>query len=155
LYIKRSFFCHFCFAAVFCSIAFICACSHFLKTNLTPEEVLRKRVAAYWQTLISGDLEKAFNFIEPEGQKIQNRSRFITGMSNFIFLSYNIEDIKLEGDRASVSVKRTFELHPAWIPIEIKEPVSQTLADPWVRINDIWYAAYEKPRPSLFEDSQK
>jgi hypothetical protein len=155
LYMKRTLFCHFCFAAVFCSTAYICACSHFSKTSLTPEESLRKRVAAYWETLIAGDLEEAFKFIEPKGQKIQNRSRFITGMGNFIFFSYKIEDINLEGDRASVSVKRTFKIQPGSIPLEMKEPVSQILADPWVRINDIWYAAYEKPKPPFFKDPKR
>ena len=125
------------------------------KKSLTPEEALRKRVAGYWETLIAGDLEEAFNFIEPKGQKTQNRSRFIAGMGNFIFLSYEIEDTMLEGDHAWVRVKRTFKLQPGFIPIEMQEPVSQTLTDPWVRINDIWYAAYGKPRPPFLNDPKR
>jgi hypothetical protein len=120
------------------------------KKSLTPEEALRKRVAGYWETLIAGNLEEAFVFIEPKGQNIQNRSRFVAGMGNFIFLSYKIEDIKLEGDRASVRVKRTFELQPGLIPLKMKEPAIQTLTDPWVQINGIWYAAFGKPRPPFF-----
>jgi hypothetical protein len=149
---KRSYFDYFCLAAISCSFACLSACSHLWKKSLTPEDALRKRVATYWETLIAGDLEEAFNFIEPKGQKIQNRSRFTVGMSNFIFLSYKIEDIKLEGDRASVRVKRNFKIQPVMMPIEIKEHVSQTLTDPWVRINDIWYAAYGIPRPQFLED---
>jgi hypothetical protein len=149
---KRSLFGYFCFTAIVCLFAYLSACSQLWKKSLTPEEALRKRVAAYWDTLITGDLEEAFNFIEPKGQNFQNRSRFTAGMSNFIFLSYSIEDIKLEGDRASVRVKRTFNLQPGLIPLKIKEPASQTLTDPWVRINDIWYAAYGIPRPQFLED---
>jgi len=152
---KRSLFDYFCFAAIICSFAYLNACSHLSKKSLTPEEALQKRVAGYWETLIAGDLEEAFMFIEPKGQKIQNRSRFTAGMSNFIFLSYNIEDIKLKGDRASVRVKRTFNLQPGLIPIEMKEPAIQTLTDPWVRINDIWYAAYGKPRPPFLNDPKR
>jgi hypothetical protein len=152
---KRSYFDYFCFAAIVCVFAYLSACSHLWEKSLTPEEALRKRVAAYWETLIAGDLEEAFKFIEPKGQKIQNRSRFITGMGNFIFLSYQIEDIMLKNDRASVRVKRTFKLQPGLIPLEIKEPASQTLTDPWVRINDIWYVAYGKPRPPFSEDHKK
>jgi hypothetical protein len=120
--------------------------------SLTPEEALRKRVAAYWETLIAGNLEEAFNFIEPKGQNTQNRHRFTAGMGNFVFLNYKIEDIKLEGDRASVRVKRTFKIQPGSIPLKMKETASQIIADPWVRINDIWYAAYEKPKPPFFND---
>jgi hypothetical protein len=152
---KRSLFDYFCFAAIICSFAFLNACSHLSKKSLTPEEALRKRVATYWETLIAGNLEEAFIFIEPKGQKIQNRSRFIAGMGNFIFLSYKIEDIKLEGNRALVRVKRTFKLQPGLIPIEIKEPAIQTLTDPWVRINDIWYAAYGNSRTPFFKDTKR
>jgi hypothetical protein len=151
---KRSLFDYFCFAAIICSFTYLNACSHLSKKSLTPEEALRKRVAGYWETLIAGDLEEAFNFIEPKAQKTQNRSRFIAGMSNFIFLSYEIEDTMLEGDHASARVKRTFKLQPGFIPIEM-EPVSQTLTDPWVRINDIWYAAYGKPRPPFLNDPKR
>jgi hypothetical protein len=152
---NRSLFDYFCFAAIICSFAYLNACSHLSKKSLTPEEALRKRVAGYWETLIAGDLEEAFNFIEPKGQKTQNRSRFIAGMGNFIFLSYEIKDMKMEGDRASVRVKRTFNLQPGLIPLEMKEPAVQTLTDPWVRINDIWYLSYEKPKPPFFEDSKR
>jgi hypothetical protein len=152
---KRFLFDYFCFAAIACSFGYFSACSHFSKQTLTPEEALRKRVAAYWETLIAGDLEEAFNFIEPKGQKTQNRSRFIAGMGNFIFLSYRIEDITMEGYRASVRVKRTFKIQPGFIPIVIKEPASQTLTDPWVQINDIWYAAYGKPRPPFPNDPKR
>ena len=152
---KRSLFGYFCFATIVCSFAYLSACSHLSKKSLTPEEALRKRVATYWETLIAGDLEEAFNFIEPKGQKIQNRSRFTVGMGNFIFLSYKIEDIKLEGNRALVRVKRTFKLQPGLIPIEIKEPAIQTLTDPWVRINDIWYAAYGNSRTPFFKDTKR
>ena len=151
---KRSLFDYFCFAAIICSFAYLNACSHLSKKSLTPEEALQKRVAGYWETLIAGDLEEAFRFIEPKGQNIQNRSRFTAGMGNFIFLSYEIEDTMLEGDHASVRVKRTFKLQPGFIPIEM-EPVSQTLTDPWVRINDIWYAAYGKPRPPFLNDPKR
>ena len=152
---KRSLVGYFCFTTIVCLFAYLSACSQLWKKSLTPEEALRKRVSAYWETLIAGDLEEAFMFIEPKGQKIQNRSRFIAGMGNFIFLSYKIEDILLEGDRASVSVKRTFKLKPGLIPIEMEEPVSQTLTDPWVRVNGIWYVAYEEPKPPFFEDLKK
>lgn len=149
---KRSLFDYFCFAAIVCSFAYLSACSHFSKPSLTPEEALRERVAAYWEKLIAGDLEEAFMFIEPKGQKIQNRSRFIAGMGNFIFMSYEIEDMKVEGDRASVRVKRTFKVQPGLIPLVMKEPVSQTHTDPWARISDIWYVAYEEPKTPFFED---
>lgn len=138
------------FAAIACLLVFLGACSHFQHNNLTPEEALRNRVAAYWETLIEGDQEKAFMFIEPQGQKPSNRDRFCSGMRNFDFLSYEIKEIKLEDTRALVSVERTFKIQPWVIPLQFKDPISQTQTDEWVRIDGIWYAAYERPKKSLF-----
>ena len=141
---KRFFVRYFYFAVIACLAASFGACGVLRQQSVPPEEALRKRVAAYWETLIEDDLEEAFMFLEPNGRKKRSLTRFIHGMSNFNFLSYKIEDIKLEGDRALVRVKRTFRLHLAWIPLEMK-PVSQTITDAWVRVNGIWYEAYVRP----------
>lgn len=140
---KRSRVRYFYFAVIACSVAFLSECSLLRHQSVPPEEALRKRVAAYWETLIEDDPEGVFMFLEPKGREKRSRTRFIEGISNFNFLSYKIEDIKLEGDRALVRVKRTFRLQPGWIPLEMK-PVSQTITDAWVRVDGIWYGAYVK-----------
>ncbi len=145
---------HLYFAAIACLLVFSGACSHFQQYNLTPEEALQKRVAAYWEALIEGDREKAFAFIEPKAQKTYNRDRFCSGMSNFDFLSYEIKEIKLEDTRALVGVERTFNIQPGVIPIQFKDPVRQMRTDVWVQIDGIWYAAYERPK-TLFPGGPK
>ena len=145
---------HLYFAAIACLLVFSGACSHFQQYNLTPEEALQKRVAAYWEALIEGDREKAFAFIEPKAQKTYNRDRFCSGMSNFDFLSYEIKEIKLEDTRALVGVERTFNIQPGVIPIQFKDPVRQMSTDAWVQIDGIWYAAYERPK-TLFPGGPK
>lgn len=143
---------HFYSAALACLLVFSGACSHFQQYNLTPEEALQKRVAAYWEALIEGDREKAFLFIEPKAQKTSNCDRFCSGMRNFDFLSYEIKEIKLEDTRALVCVERTFKIQPWVIPLQLTDPISQTQTDEWVQINGIWYAAYERPKKSLFPE---
>ena len=143
---------HLYFAALACLLVVSGACSHFQHNNLTPEEALEKRVAAYWETLIEGDREKAFLFIEPKAQKTSNCDRFCSGMRNFDFLSYEIKKIKLEDNSASVCVERTFKIQPWAIPLQLKDPISQTHTDEWVQIDGIWYSAYGKPKKSLFPE---
>jgi hypothetical protein len=143
---------HLYFAAIACLLVFSGACSHFQQYNLTPEEALQKRVAAYWETLINGDQEEAFLLIEPKARKTSNRDRFCSGMRNFDFLSYEIKDIKLEDTRALVRVERTFKIQPWAIPLQLKDPISQTQTDEWVQIDGIWYAAYGRPKKSLFPE---
>ena len=145
---------HLYFAAIACLLVFSGACSHFQQYNLTPEEALQKRVAAYWEALIEGDQDKAFAFIEPKAQKTYNRDRFCSGMRNFNFLSYEIKEIKLEDTRAFVSVERIFNIQPWVIPIQFKDPVTQMMTDAWVQIDGIWYAAYGKPK-TLFPGGPK
>jgi hypothetical protein len=145
---------HFYSALLVCLLLFSGACTHFQQYNLTPEEALRKRVAAYWEALIEGDQEKAFAFVEPKARKTSNRDRFCSGMKNFDFLSYEIKEIKLEDTRALVRVERIFNIQPWVIPIQFKDPISQTQTDEWVRMDGIWYAAYGRPK-TLFPGGPK
>jgi hypothetical protein len=126
-----------------CLFLFLISCSPFVKETVSPEEALKKRVEMYWNTLITNEAENAFAFIEPKAQNIQNRLRFVGGMNNFIFLSYEIEDIEVVNDRGSARVKRTFKMQPGLFPIDLK-PISQTLTDPWTCIDGIWYLAYQE-----------
>ena len=142
------------FAVIAFLLCFAGSCSYLQKSNVPPEEALKKRVDAHWEALIRDVPEAAFAFVEPKGRKMPNRMRFCSGMGKFIFLDYEIEEIKLFDDRADVRVKRTFKIRPGVIPVELKDPVSQTLTDAWIRIDGIWYIAFEKPR-LLFPESRK
>jgi hypothetical protein len=134
---------------VFC----LMSCAHLLQKDIPPEEALRMRVAGYWQALLDSDLEAAFLFIEPKGRTKQSHNRFVAGMSNFIFLSYEIEDIELAGDCAYARVKRTMRIQPGFIPIDIPS-VSQTIREKWVLIDGVWYAAYESPQSPFGQDTK-
>lgn len=139
----RYWYYYFYIFVIACLFLFLISCSTFVKEKVPPEEALNKRVEMYWNILITGAAEDAFAFIEPKAQNIQNRRRFVGGMNNFIFLSYEIEDIKVENDRGSARVKRIFKIQHGLIPIDLK-PISHTLTDPWTCIDGIWYLVYQK-----------
>ena len=143
---------YFKIVVIVCLLGCLNACGYLHKKNIPSKEALEKRISTYWELLIKDDLEKAFKFIEPNAQKMQNRMRFCSGMGKFIFLSYEIEDITIKGDHALARVKRTFKIRPGLIPVEL-DPINQTLADSWVYVNGLWYIAYKKPKPPLVDNS--
>jgi hypothetical protein len=121
------------------------------------KENLENRVSAYWEALVAGNTKKAFDFIVPSAQTEANRTRFMNGMSNFRFENYELQEINLSGDEASVGVKRDFQIAPGIIPIE-PGSLSQTLQDKWIKTEGKWYISYPKntsPFPEAGARKQK
>ena len=104
----RYWYYYFYIFVIACLFLFLISCSTFVKEKVPPEEALNKRVEMYWNTLITNEAENAFAFIEPKAQNIQNRRRFVGGMNNFIFLTYEIEDIKVESKEAKEIIHNIF-----------------------------------------------
>lgn len=124
------------------------------KKDVPSQEMLKKRISTYWESLIKGDLEKAFKFIRPKARTRQNRLRFSSDMENFTFLNYEIKDITIKENYASVRVKRTFKVQSGIVPVEFKKPISQTLTDQWIFTDGDWHIVLKKTKP-LFPESRK
>jgi len=117
---------------------------------------LKVRVSEYWKALIAGNPDKAYDCVEPSAQNRENRSRFVSGMSkfqfiryeikgiSFQFIRYEIKGISIKGDEASVTVRREFKIAPGVIPLD-PGLLHQTLTDRWVKVKGKWYAAYNRP----------
>jgi len=121
------------------------ACSRLAQQSGPTQEKLNQRVMAYWDALRKGELENAFDFIEPEANTPKNRYRFISGMSNFDFTEYTIESITISGTKANVKVKRTFTLRPGIIPLP-KQSITQTMEEPWIFSEGTWYWEFQEPK---------
>lgn len=105
---------------------------------------LKVRVSEYWKALIAGNPDKAYDCVEPSAQNRENRSRFVSGMSKFQFIRYEIKGISIKGDEASVTVRREFKIAPGVIPLD-PGILHQTLIDRWIKVKGKWYAAYNRP----------
>jgi hypothetical protein len=123
-------------------------------TFMSPEESLRKRVINYWDAMLQDKPDAAFGYMEPKLQNTEAHKRFVSGKRQFIFLGYEMQDLEIVGEHAKVLVKRTFKIAPGAIPVNIDEPLSQTLWDRWVRIKGTWYKTYEPPQNPFFEDAK-
>ncbi len=129
-----------------CPVSLLCSCDWLDTERITPEAALHKRVSDYWETVINGNAEAAFGFFEPKARTDENHIRYIRGMKNFKFLSYEIQNVNIKKESAYVRVKRIIQFTPSMIPVNMK-PVDITMNDKWVLIEGKWYIAHIKPKP--------
>ena len=80
-----------------CVCATLSGCALFSRPAANDEHALRKRVAGYWEAVVAGDAQAAFQFFEPAAQNDRHRARYVSGMRSFEYLQYMIEAVHLEG----------------------------------------------------------
>jgi uncharacterized protein YchJ len=117
------------------------------KATISPEEVLRSRVSAYWAARVNGSPEKAYELLDPDSRKTTSLASYSQRTSHSIILSYEIHDINvdLKKNEATVRVERRFRVRPGAIPINIPAAMEQTSDDLWVLVDGEWYMKYSPP----------
>jgi hypothetical protein len=99
---------------------------------LDPAWSLESRVAGHFDARVAGDREAARAFISPEASK--------RTIGNAIqLLSYEIESITIEDDKATVNVEIEFKLAVPGFTTENDRPRKERLVQAWVRDGFTWY----------------
>jgi hypothetical protein len=132
---------------VFMALLFVSCAISPNKAMLSPEEALRKRVAAYWEARVEGAPEKAYELIDPESRKTTSLASYSQRTSHSSILSYKIHDLNLDlkNDKAIARVERSFRIRPGFIRIDIPDALDQTSDDLWVLLDGEWYMNYSPP----------
>jgi len=93
---------------------------------------LESRVEGHWDARVAGDREAARAFIAPDAPKktIGNALQY---------LSYDIESITIEGDKATVNVGIEFKLAVPGFTTDTDRPRKEKLVQTWVRDGFTWY----------------
>jgi hypothetical protein len=103
------------------------------------KRALEQRVVAYWQARVDGDLERVAKYFHPLQQVIPDPGLLVTE-------SYQVNDIAIEGDRATAKLT---------VHSRLKHPILSTrdrtveLDNQWVRYQGQWYL---EARPMGFHE---
>jgi hypothetical protein len=98
---------------------------------LGEEGAVKKRAEAYWSARVSGDMKAMAPYVHPLQQAVQQNDLLETR-------SYEITNVKVEGDEALVAIKAKYRVKMARTSSADRELAHD---DRWVRYKGVWYHA--------------
>jgi hypothetical protein len=101
------------------------------------EQALRARVKGFWDARVARS-EKLSNFYLPPEKGGPPLAKTIDG-TNVIWHEYEIDDVKIDGDTATVTIQGRVSLvlaKPVRVPEEMTRP---RVSEIWHRTNGVWY----------------
>lgn len=108
------------------------------------EALLRERVKAYWKGMIKKDLKTTYEIHDPFYKARIPFDYYSAHRGPMVYHSYNIEDLKIEGNEATVKIKVKYEVPK--IIILGKEtfmpPNEITAEDTYLFIDGTWYRKF-------------
>ena len=102
------------------------------------EQALRQRVAAYWDARVSRTAE-VFDFYAPPDKGGPQKARDVSEGGNILFRTYEIEDIKIEGDSALIHLRVSTDLHLTRPSGNAQVQRDAQIRETWVKVETTWY----------------
>lgn len=106
------------------------------------QRLIHSRMVGYWDARVANDSERMAEYVHPARPLLIQPGTLITE-------SYEIGDVKIEGDRAFAITKISTRLKHAMFSSKSREV---RLRDKWVRFNGKWY---REPGPVTIGDAIK
>jgi hypothetical protein len=113
-------------------------------------DLLRERAKEFWTASVKEDYEKIYYLYDPFYQAKTNKQRFIGSRGTVKYHSFEIKDVKVEGNVGHVKLGvvysipkikfKTQEFSRAETPGEFEET--------WIFVGDNWYKEYKGNDPS-------
>ena len=136
-----------CIIFFFLIISLGCATKDTLK-GTADEELLRERVAAYWNYRIASELDKCYEYEYPLTRKMQNLVNYIQSFDTgaFQWQRFDIKKISIEEDIARVDL--SLKVRVKLPRITVSEP-DANVTDLWVRHEGQWYHVLNRFRDKV------
>ena len=124
-----------------------CATKETLK-GTADEDLLRQRIAAYWNYRIAAELEKCYEYEYPITRKMQNLVSYIQSFNTgaLEWQSFDIKKISIEEDIARVNL--SLKVRVKLPRITVSEP-DANVTDLWVRHEGQWYHVLNRFRDKV------
>lgn len=108
----------------------------------SPEEALRARATTFWEARVKGDLVTQYELLEPAARERVTLTGFVLARSSVIFLSYEIQEVEVAGDKGRVTALTTFRMN---LPqVSRFGPWDQRAIMRWVKVDGLWYHLYDQ-----------
>ena len=108
------------------------------------ERLLKEAVADYWNAMLKGDLERAYQLHDPFFRARIPFDAFATQRGKFIYHSHQIQSLLIDGNVARVQSTTSFEI-PKLLVMGREQAVPRrdfAIDDTWLYVDGGWYRQY-------------
>jgi uncharacterized protein YchJ len=108
------------------------------------ETLLRSRVNEFWSAFMKEDYERIYALYDPFFRAKTEKKAFLSQVGKIKYHEFEIQDIKLEGNIATIKMKLVYSLPTIkMIQQEFSVPRSTSEStEHWLYIYDNWYKEY-------------
>lgn len=106
--------------------------------------LLRERAVEYWTAAVKQDYEKTFSLFDPFFRAATNKYKFMGSQGAVKYHSFEIKDIKVDGNVAHVKVGIVYSVPKIKFKTqEFSKPETATeFEESWLFVYDYWYKEY-------------
>jgi hypothetical protein len=105
--------------------------------SASDEDVLRERIAAYWDHRIKGELDKTYEFEDPFYRKKVGLVSYIKSFGGMVkWKAVAVKDIEVSDNAAVVDLKITTDVR---LPETKATDVTSAVKEKWVKVDGVWY----------------
>lgn len=119
------------------SLFFLSACVKEGKLKGEREiQILRNRIDEYWNYVIKGEIEKAYNFEHPKYREKISILKYLNRFKIVKYENYELMDIKIESNRGEVEI----EINQRYMVKHFMDKnIKKKIIDRWVKSKDNWF----------------
>ncbi len=118
--------------------------------EINPENngsLLRKRVEAYWKTMIARDTRRAYTFYDPFFRAKVSYEGYASRLGSILYYRANIKDFEIKGPEAKVSVNLLYEIKDLQVGGNTYSSgkLERTVKDTWIFVDGNWHKKFINP----------
>jgi len=116
-----------------------CASMKTAAPKVDEKEVLRKRVADYWQLQIDGKIDQAYQFEVPPYREQSSLGGYMKRFRLVKYQTADVLEVAVDDGKGKVKVSVYYKLMHGRLASLPKSMTTQNLNEDWVLIKDTWY----------------
>ena len=116
-----------------------CASMKTAAPKVDEREVLKKRVADYWQLQIDGKIDQAYQYEVPAYREKSSLGGYMRRFNLVKYISADIHDVEVDNGTAKVKMTVRYKLAHGRLASLPKAMEFHNLDENWVLINGAWY----------------
>jgi hypothetical protein len=110
---------------------------------------LEQRVKALWNNRVKGDFSNEYDMYDFYYKSTMTKKVYLDGVGTIKYNSYDIKDMHIEGNEATVKMTINYEVPPVVLPMtgqKVSTPATDVDASiKWVWVEDDWFQVYVAP----------
>jgi hypothetical protein len=107
-------------------------------------KLLRQRANEYWKGMVEKDQKTTYELHDPFYKAFIPYAQYAGRLNPIKYLNFDLQDIKIEGNVATVKIKLTYEVPKIKVmETEFNQPPKEaTLEDTYIFVDGTWYRRF-------------